>query len=158
MASKERFTPQLHKVFQVARTEMKRYQLHINSKMLLLAMTRVRGAVAYQVLKDLNVEASAIRQSIEEDIKTLENKVSEGVSEDAKQVMEQAIKLTISKDFPLVGTEQVLIAMVHVEDNPALNLLLSLGVSQEQIRRQTNRVISAESDEVEENPAGNGKI
>ena len=50
MASKERFTPQLHKVFQVARTEMKRYQLHINSKMLLLAMTRVRGAVAYQVL------------------------------------------------------------------------------------------------------------
>jgi len=157
LASKERFTPQLHKVFQVARTEMKRYQLHINSKMLLLAMTRVRGAVAYQVLKDLNVEASAIRQSIEEDIKTLENKVSEGVSEDAKQVMEQAIKLTISKDFPLVGTEQVLIAMVHVEDNPALNLLLSLGVSQEQIRRQTNRVISAESDEVEENPRGERK-
>ncbi|MGA2490939.1 MAG: ATP-dependent Clp protease ATP-binding subunit, partial [Anaerolineales bacterium] len=142
MASMERFTQRARHVLTLAHQEAERArQGYIGTEHLLLGLLREDGGVAGRVLRELGLEIERVREMIQ--------RVSgEGHSEsskielapDTQQVLEFAIDEARKMGHHYIGTEHLLLGLVRSE-GPAMEVLKKLGVTSDQVRRQTRRVL-----------------
>ena len=152
MAVINKFTQKAKRVLSLAQLEAERYQTQkISIEHLLLALMIEKGTIANRVLEDLGVSVDAIRKVIEEEHKAEEEIKSYSLAEETKKLLERAIEEANLNNTATVGTEHLLLAMTADEKNTGMQVLLSLGVTPEQIRRQTKRVLKSAKDELEEN-------
>jgi ATP-dependent Clp protease ATP-binding subunit ClpC len=144
MAGMERFTQRARRVLSLAHQEAERARNnYIGTEHLLLGLMDEEGGVAGRVLRELGMTSERVREVI--------NRVSASSSafdanrvelaSDTQQVLEHAVEEARRLGHHYIGTEHILLGLVRVEGT-AMEVLRRLGVTADQIRRQTRRVLN----------------
>ncbi len=142
MASMERFTQRARHVLALAHQEAERTrQGFIGTEHLLLGLLAEDGGVAGRVLRELGLEIERVREMIQRI--SSEGHYESGKIElapDTQQVLEFAIDEARKMGHHYIGTEHLLLGLVRSE-GAAMDVLKKMGVTPDQVRRQTRRVL-----------------
>ncbi len=139
----ERFTQRARRVLSLAHQEAERlHQSTIGSEHLLLGLMEEEGGVAGRVLRDLGMETDRIREVVDKFSGTGQYRGGKiELAPETQQVLEYAIEEARKMGHHYIGTEHILLGLVRSSDGSAIDVLKKLGVTPEQIRRQTRRVL-----------------
>ncbi len=143
MAGMERFTQRARRVLSLAHQEAERgHQNSIGTEHLLLGLMEEEGGVAGRVLRELGLEFSRVREIIERvSVESRHEDTKIDLAPDTQQVLEYAVDEARRLGHHYIGTEHILLGLVRV-DATAMEVLRRLGVTADQIRRQTRRVLN----------------
>ena len=148
MADKmERFTQRARRVLSLAHEEAERlHHNYIGTEHLLMGLMREEGGVAGRVLRELGLETARVKEMVER---------LTGVGRDTsgridlapatEQVLQVAIEEARRMGHHYIGTEHLLLGMVRQGEGVGLEVLRRLGITPEQIRRQTRRILQESS-------------
>jgi ATP-dependent Clp protease ATP-binding subunit ClpA len=156
------FTPRARKTLQFAQEEAQRYgQDTIVPEHFLLALLRESDGVAARVLQNLGVELGKVRAAFEfltfgperppDAGPALKNHpggitTSEtGLAEDGKRVIELAVEESRRLNHHYIGTEHLLLALLHETDGTVAHVLESLGLSLDKVRAEVIEVLKSSS-------------
>lgn len=144
MADKmERFTQRARRVLSLAHEEAERmHHNYIGTEHLLLGLIREEGGVAGRVLRELGLEPPRVKEMVER--LTGIGRHSGGRIELApgtEQVLQLAVEEARRMGHHYIGTEHLLLGLVRQGEGVGLDVLRRLGVTPEQIRRQTRRIL-----------------
>ena len=147
MSSMERFTQRARRVLSLAHQEAERMRHNsIGTEHLLLGLIREEGGVAGRVLRELGLEASRVQEIIERLVGFGQYRsVKLDLAPGTQQVLEHAVDEARKMGHHYIGTEHILLGLVRYNEGVALDVLRKLGVSPDQIRRQTRRVLQETS-------------
>ena len=150
MAGMERFTARARRVLSLAHQEAERMnQERVGTEHLLLGLIQEDGGVASRVLHDLGLEEDRIKEIIERLTEKSINKPTQiELGADTQQVLESAIEEARRMGHHYIGTEHLLLGLVNANNGLSVDVLKKLGVTTEQIRRQTRRVLQENSSAV----------
>ena len=144
MAGMERFTQRARRVLSLAHQEAERaHTSFIGPEHLLLGLLDEEGGVAGRVLRELGMTADRLREvvnrhaSISSDFDP--NRVE--LASQTQKTLEFAVEEARRLGHHYIGTEHILLGLVRVE-SAAVEVLHRLGVTEDQIRRQTRRVLN----------------
>ncbi|HCW77541.1 MAG TPA: NDP-hexose 4-ketoreductase [Gemmatimonadetes bacterium] len=152
------FTDRVRKVLAMAREEAIRLQHdYVGTEHLLLGLIREGEGVAAVVLQHLSVDLDQIHEGVEESVREGKATIALGelpYTSRAKKVLEFA--MTEARDFnhSYVGTEHLLLGLLREEKGIAAQVLNSLGVTLDEARSETIKVLGA--DVTPSEPAGIG--
>jgi ATP-dependent Clp protease ATP-binding subunit ClpC len=143
MAGMERFTQRARRVLSLAHQEAERgHQNSIGTEHLLLGLMEEEGGVAGRVLRELGLESTRVREIIERvSVESHHEDSKIELAPDTQQVLEYAVDEARRLGHHYIGTEHILLGLVRV-DGTAMEVLRRLGVTADQIRRQTRRVLN----------------
>jgi ATP-dependent Clp protease ATP-binding subunit ClpC len=147
MAGMERFTQRARRVLSLAHQEAERtHQSSIGTEHLLIGLIEEDGGVAGRVLREMGMELERVREMVLR--LTGEGKNPPGakleLSNDTQQVLEFAVDEARRMGHHYIGTEHLLLALVRTEGT-AVEALRRLGVTPDETRRQTRRVLQESS-------------
>ncbi len=147
MSGMERFTQRARRVLSLAHQEAEKMRHpSIGTEHLLLALIQEEGGVAGRVLRDLGLETDRIRELVERFSSTGNYRAGKiELSSGMQQVLEFAIEEARRMGHHYIGTEHLLLGLMRSGDGIAMDVLRKLGVTPEQIRRQTRRVLQESS-------------
>jgi len=143
MAGMERFTQRARQVLTIAHAETERLkQPQIGTEHLLLGLIIEDGGIASRVLTELGLDRERVTETVER-LTGFGTGASDHIElhADTKQAIENAITEAQRLGHPYIGTEHLLLGLVRMESSTALDVLRKLGVTPEQVRRQTRRVM-----------------
>lgn len=147
MSSMERFTQRARRVLSLAHqvAEQMRHN-YIGTEHLLLGLIQEEGGVAGRVLRELGLEEDRVQEII---IRVTGPGQYRGgkldLSPGTQQVLENAVEEARRMGHHYIGTEHLLLGLVKYNEGVAMDVLKKMGVSAEQIRRQTRRVLQESS-------------
>jgi ATP-dependent Clp protease ATP-binding subunit ClpC len=143
VAGMERFTQRARRVLSLAHQEAERMRHnYIGTEHLLLGLMREEGGVAGRVLRELGLEADRVQEIVERLTGPGQNRGGKlDLSPGTQQVLEIAVEEARRMGHHYIGTEHLLLGLVRHGQGIALDVLRKLGVTPEQIRRQTRRVL-----------------
>ncbi len=152
------FTDRVRKVLAMAREEAIRLQHdYVGTEHILLGLIREGEGVAAAVLLNLNVDLDQIQERTEEQVRKGKAGATMGelpYTSRAKKVLEFAVAEAREMSHSYVGTEHLLLGLLREEKGVAAQVLESLGVTLEQAREQTLKLLG--TDVPSTNPAGQG--
>ncbi len=156
MAGMERFTQRARRVLSLAHQEAERARNNnIGTEHLLLGLMEEDGGVAGRVLRELGMSSDRVREVVKRvsgsSASFDANRVE--LSMETQQVLEHAVEEARRLGHHYIGTEHILLGLVRVE-GVAMEVLRRLGVTAEQIRRQTRRVLNESASPSSPTPAG----
>jgi ATP-dependent Clp protease ATP-binding subunit ClpC len=140
----QRFTQRARRVLSLAQEEAERMKhSYIGTEHLLLGLMKEEGGVAGRVLRELGLETRRVQEMVER--LTGANKTSGlakiDLSPGTKRVLELAVDEARRMNHHYISTEHLLLGLVRQNEGVAVDVLKKLGISAEQIRRQTRRVL-----------------
>ncbi len=145
MANKmERFTQRARRVLSLAQEEAERLEHnYIGTEHLLLGLIREEGGVAGRVLRELGLEQKRVEELVERMTRasTRSGSIAPELSPGTKRVLELAVDEARRMGHHYIGTEHLLLGLVRLPEGVAIDILKRLGVSPEEVRRQTRRVL-----------------
>jgi ATP-dependent Clp protease ATP-binding subunit ClpC len=143
----ERFTQRARRVLGLAHQEAERMRHdYIGTEHLLLGLIREEGGVAGRVLRELGLDANRVQEVVERLVGPGQAKPAKlDLSPGTEQVLELAVDEARQMGHHYIGTEHLLLGLVRYGEGVALDVLRKLGVTAEQIRRQTRRVLQESS-------------
>ena len=158
MAGMERFTQRARRVLSLAHQEAERARNNnIGTEHLLLGLMEEEGGVAGRVLRELGMTSDRVREVVKRVSGSSSsfdaNRVE--LSMETQQVLEHAVEEARRLGHHYIGTEHILLGLVRVE-GVAMEVLRRLGVTGEQIRRQTRRVLNESASPSSPTPAAQG--
>ncbi|MEJ5225472.1 MAG: Clp protease N-terminal domain-containing protein, partial [Anaerolineales bacterium] len=146
MSGMERFTQRARRVLSLAHQEAERARHHlIGTEHLLIGLVEEEGGVAGRVLREMGLEVERVREMV--------NRLSgQGrgsgekieLSQETQQVLEFAIEEARRLGHHYIGTEHLLLGLIRSEGT-AMEVLRRLGITPDEIRRQTRRVLQESS-------------
>ena len=143
MSGMERFTQRARRVLSLAHQEAERMRHnYIGTEHLLLGLIREEGGVAGRVLRELGLEVERVQEMVER--LTGPGQYRGGkldLSPGTQQVLEYAVEEARRMGHHYIGTEHLLLGLVRYGEGVAMDVLRKMGVTPEQIRRQTRRVL-----------------
>jgi ATP-dependent Clp protease ATP-binding subunit ClpC len=143
MAGMERFTQRARRVLSLAHQEAERARKEkIGTEHLLLGLMEEEGGVAGRVLRELGMDSDRMREIVERIAGSGDytgGKIE--LAPETQKVLEQAVEEARRLGHHYIGTEHILLGLVRSEDT-AMDVLRKLGVTPEQVRRQTRRVLN----------------
>ncbi len=154
MAGMERFTQRARRVLSLAHQEAEQMRHGvIGTEHLLLALIKEEGGVAGRVLRELGLEPERIQEVIERisppgQFRTARLDLAPGT----QQVLEYAVDEARRLGHHYIGTEHLLLGLVRHNEGIAMDVLRKLGVTPEQIRRQTRRILQESTTTTPKNP------
>ncbi len=152
------FTDRVRKVLAMAREEAIRLQHdYVGTEHILLGLIREGEGVAAAVLTNLNVDLEEIHERVEESVRKGKATIALGelpYTSRAKKVLEFAMAEARDFSHSYVGTEHLLLGLLREEKGIAAQVLNSLGVTLEEGRAETLKVLG--SDVTPSEPAGIG--
>jgi ATP-dependent Clp protease ATP-binding subunit ClpC len=152
------FTDRVRKVLAMAREEAIRLQHdYVGTEHILLGLIREGEGVAAAVLTNLSVDLGQIHERVEESVRKGKATIALGelpYTSRAKKVLEFAMAEAREFNHSYVGTEHLLLGLLREEKGIAAQVLNSLGVSLEEARAETLKVLG--SDVTPSEPAGIG--
>ena len=143
----ERFTQRARRVLSLAHQEAERMRHnYIGTEHLLLGLIREEGGVAGRVLRELGLEVERVQEMVERMTGTGQYRGGKlDLSPGTQQVLEYAVEEARRLGHHYIGTEHLLLGLVRHGEGVALDVLRKMGVTPEQIRRQTQRVLQESS-------------
>ena len=148
--SLERFTQRARRVLSLAHQEAERlHQKEIGTEHLLLGLIQEEGGVAGRVLRELGLEEERVKEMIERIVppgRLFPERIT--LSLGTEKVIQNAIEEARKLGHQYIGTEHLLLGLVRESEGAAADVLRRLGVSPEQVRRQTRRIL-------QDSPLGN---
>ena len=141
----ERFTKRARQVLSLAQEEAERMNhSYIGSEHVLIGLLREEGGVAGKVLRELGLEAVRVQKMVErmsggKVARTPFTKVE--LAPTTKRVLQLAYDEARRMGQHYISTEHLLLALARETTGPAMDVLRKFGVSPEQIRRQTRRML-----------------
>jgi ATP-dependent Clp protease ATP-binding subunit ClpC len=163
----DKFTERVRKVIYLAREEAARLQHdYIGTEHLLLGVIREGEGIAAAVLNNLGLDLDRIRQEVENMVAPSGGTMTIGeipFTPRAKRVLELAVEEARALGHNYVGTEHLLLGLIHEGDGVAAKVLLELGVDRKRVREETIKLLGgapsgpggAEREERPETPALN---
>ena len=144
----DKFTEQAKKALSLAQEEAHRLKHnYIGTEHLLLGLVRGEG-VAAKVLQKLGVELQTVRNAVEFIIGRGDRIVLEiGLTPRAKKVIELAIDEARRMNHHYIGTEHLLLGLIREGEGVAVDVLESLGLKLEQVRKETLKMLDEASKE-----------
>ena len=144
MADKmERFTQRARRVLSLAHEEAERMrQNFIGTEHLLLGLIREEGGVAGRVLRELDLDPDRVKEMVERLASTgrqMGGRIE--LAPSTEQVLQLAVEEARRMGHHYIGTEHLLLGMVRQDEGVAVEVLRRMGVTPEQIRRQTRRIL-----------------
>jgi ATP-dependent Clp protease ATP-binding subunit ClpC len=143
LAGMERFTQRARKVLSLAHQEAEHFrQPMIYTEHLLLGLILEEGGVASRVLHDLGLDADRLREVVEKlgGFGTYSDARID-LSLGTQKVLEDAIDEAHRMGHHYISTEHLLLAILLSVEDKAGEVLRKLGITPEQVRRQTHRVL-----------------
>jgi ATP-dependent Clp protease ATP-binding subunit ClpC len=156
--SLERFTQRARRVLSLAHQEAERlHQKEIGTEHLLLGLIQEEGGVAGRVLRELGLEEDRVKEMIERIVppgRLFPERIQ--LSMGTEKVIQNAIEEARKLGHQYIGTEHLLLGLVRESEGTAADVLRRLGVSPEQVRRQTRRILqdSPLGSPLQQQPAG----
>jgi ATP-dependent Clp protease ATP-binding subunit ClpC len=149
MAGMDRFTQRARRVLSLAHQEAERLrQSYIGTEHLLLGLILEDGGVAGRVLRELGLDSQRIEEVILRITGTGNARPAKlDLSPGTQKALELAVDEARRLGHHYISTEHLLLGMVRLDEGVALDVLRKLGVTAEQIRRQTRRVLQEGSPE-----------
>ncbi len=143
MAGMERFTQRARRVLSLAHQEAERMRHnYIGTEHLLLGLIEEDGGVAGRVLRELGLEPQRVQEMIERLVGIGQYRGGKlDLSPGTQQVLEQAVEEARRMGHHYIGTEHLLLGLVRHGEGVAMDVLRKLGITSEQIRRQTHRIL-----------------
>jgi ATP-dependent Clp protease ATP-binding subunit ClpC len=139
----ERFTQRARRVLSLAHEEAERlHHNYIGTEHLLLGLIREEGGVAGRVLRELGLEPSRVKEMVER--LTGIGRHAGGRIELApgtEHVIQMAVEEARRMGHHYIGTEHLLLGLIRQGEGVGIDVLRRLGVTPEQIRRQTRRIL-----------------
>jgi len=148
LASMERFTQRARRVLSLAHKEAERMKhAQIGTEHLLLGLLLDQGGIAGQVLRDLGLDIDSVL-TITESITGFGEYTGDALalSRGTQRVLELAVEEARNLSHHYIGVEHILLGLVTYGKGVANDVLEQLGLSVEQIRRQTLREIEEQKD------------
>ncbi len=144
MADKmERFTQRARRVLSLAHEEAERmHHSYIGTEHLLLGLIREEGGVAGRVLRELGLEPTRVKEMVMRLSGTGRHSGGRiGLAPGTEEALQLAVDEARRMGHHYIGTEHILLGLVRLNEGVALDVLRRLGVTPEQIRRQTRRTL-----------------
>ena len=142
------FTDRVRKVLAMAREEAIRLQHdYVGTEHILLGLIREGEGVAAAVLTNLSVDLEQVQERIEESVRRGKATIALGelpYTSRAKKVLEFAMAEARELNHSYVGTEHLLLGLLREEKGIAADVLNQLGVTLEEARRQTLKLLGSE--------------
>jgi ATP-dependent Clp protease ATP-binding subunit ClpC len=157
MAGMDRFTQRARRVLSLAHQEAERAHHNlIGTEHLLIGLIEEEGGVAGRVLREMGLESPRVREMVMR--LTGEGKTPPGeqhldLAADTQQVLELAVEEARRMGHHYIGTEHLLLGLILI-DGTAMEVLRRLGVTPDEIRRQTRRILQESSTTPPPAPAG----
>jgi len=148
LASMERFTQRARRVLSLAHKEAERMQhAQIGTEHLLLGLLLDQGGIAGRVLRELGLDTDGVLTIIER-ITGYGDYSGDALALSAgtQRVLELAVEEARNLSHHYIGVEHILLGLVAYEKGVANDVLTQLGLTAEQIRRQTLRVMEETKD------------
>lgn len=140
------FTDAARRALKLAQQEAERmHRAHIGTEHLLLGLMSEREGVASRVLHELGVQSGDVQHWIRR-LSTVPRRASLlstdlDLSPRTKRVLELAGDEASRRGDPRIDTHHILLGLVRQGDGTALEVLNHLGVTGDQIRRYTDRIL-----------------
>ena len=142
------FTDRVRKVLAMAREEAIRLQHdYVGTEHVLLGLIREGEGVAAAVLSNMNVDLDAVHEGVEESVRPGKATIALGelpYTSRAKKVLEYSMAEARELNHSYVGTEHLLLGLLREEKGIAAQVLNSLGVTLEETRSETLRILGSE--------------
>ncbi len=141
----ERFTQRARRVLSLAQEEAERLNhSYIGSEHVLVGLLREEGGVAGRVLRELGLDVARVQAMIERlaggpGTRTPFTKTE--LSPSTKRVLELAVDEARRMGQHYISTEHLLLGLARQNEGLAIDVLRKFGISTEQIRRQTKRML-----------------
>ncbi len=141
----EKFSERARRVLTSAQEEAQHFNhSYIGTEHILLGLIREEEGVAAKVLNALGISLSKVRSAVEYIIergeKTSTGEI--GLTPRAKRVIELAIDEARHLGHSYIGTEHLLLGLLHEGEGIAAGVLESFGITLEQVRTETTRLLS----------------
>ena len=154
------FTDRVRKVLAMARDEAIRLQHdYVGTEHILLGLIREGEGVAAAVLTNLNVDLDQVNERVEESVRKGKATIALGelpYTSRAKKVLEFAMAEARELNHSYVGTEHLLLGLLREEKGIAAQVLNALGVSLEEARAETLKVLGSDVSPSEPSGIGGG--
>lgn len=141
----ERFTQRARRVLSLAQEEAERLNhSYIGSEHVLIGLLREEGGVAGRVLRELGLDLNRVQAMVERlsggpGTRTPFTKIE--LSPSTKRVLELAVEEARRMGQHYISTEHLLLGLARQNEGLAIDVLRKFGISAEQIRRQTRRML-----------------
>ncbi len=148
MASMERFTQRARRVLSLAHKEAERMKhAQIGTEHLLLGLLLDQGGIAGRVLRELGLDIESVL-SITERMTGFGEYSGDALalSQGTQRVLELAVEEARNLSHHYIGVEHILLGLVTYGKGVANDVLAELGLTPDQIRRQTLRVMEESKD------------
>ena len=142
------FTERVRKVLSMARQEAIRLQHdYVGTEHILLGLIREGEGVAAHVLGNLSVDLDRIHERVEESVRKGKATIALGelpYTSPAKNVLEFAMSEAHELNHSYVGTEHLLLGLLRESKGIAAQVLNSLGVTIDEARGETQKVLGSD--------------
>jgi ATP-dependent Clp protease ATP-binding subunit ClpC len=138
----ERFTQRARRVLNLAQEAAEDLKHHnIDTEHMLLGLLREEGGIAGHVLRDLGLADERVEELVKEltQAATRSDEATFELSPGTKRILELAVDEARRMGHHYIGTEHLMLGLVRHTDGVANDVLKRLGVSPEDVRRQTRR-------------------
>ncbi len=154
----ERFTDRARKVMQLANQEAQRFNHEwVDTEHLLLGLIKEGSGVAANVLKNLDVDLRKIRLEVEKHVTDGAESVTMGKlpqTPGAKRVIEFTMEEARNLNHNYNGTEHLLLGMLREGNGIAAQVLISLGLKCEDVRKEVVSLLGPDESELASTHSG----
>ena len=140
----ERFTDRARRVVVLAQEEARMLNHnYIGTEHILLGLIHEGEGVAAKALESLGISLEGVRQQVEEIIGQGQQAPSGHIpfTPRAKKVLELSLREALQLGHNYIGTEHLLLGLIHEGEGVAAKALESLGISLDAVREQVQEII-----------------
>ncbi|MBP7050433.1 MAG: hypothetical protein KBE65_05420 [Phycisphaerae bacterium] len=143
----ERFTEHARHVMELASREAQRFgNEYVGTEHLLWGLAKETHGVAATVLEHFHVDLKPLRREMEEMLKSrphVEDVEKLPQSVHAKEVIQRAVEEARAMRHNYVGTEHILLGMMHNSQAVAAQVLADFDLDLDAVREEVRRVVAS---------------
>lgn len=145
----ERFTDHGRKIMKLADQEARRLRHDsVAPEHILLGLLKVDPSMASAALKALNIDLRALRLHLERMCSWGDATPDDGklpLTQTSKRLIERAINEARNINHNFIGSEHLLLALLHEEDSPPAEALRTAGITLESARAKILRLLNSDA-------------
>jgi len=138
----DKFTDRVRKVLDYANDEARdRKNMLVNNGHILLGIIKEGNNIAFQILKNLNVDIDHLKTMLNQGLKTghyFSHVQTVPLSPEARQTVLHAIEVGHTYN---IACHHLLLGLLHNKENKVYKILTELGVTEEKITEQVENLV-----------------